>query len=238
MLIPAVLATLVVLVLVGIWLGGGFASGGLDGDGIGKLARERGWQLEVTGQGTSRGVYTLSAPGEDWKIVLRRAERSRRGSQFAPIMTAAGGSGTAWFSSSPSSVAFVAVVPGDPLPEGESNDLLAGPAAGLVRPLFAQAMRDLAGGDVPVPERLVSFRTGDTPFDLAHRALADDPDAARRLVNAGVRQALAAPTSGPAPSLVLSGAGLQLALEGPADPSSIDRLIAAGKAARAALLPG
>ncbi len=235
MLIPAVLAALVVLVLVGIWLAGGFASGGLDGDEIYKLAQARGWRLDVAGQGTSRGIYTLSPPGEDWRIVLRRAERSRAGGSFKPIATMAGGSGTAWFAPTPATPVFVAVSPGDPLPEGEANDVLAGPAAALVRPLLAKAMRDMTGGDVPVPERLVSFRTGDTPFDGAHRTLTDDPDTARGLVNAAVRGALATHAGGKEPSLVLSSAGMQLALEGDADPLALDRLIAAGKAARTAL---
>ncbi len=237
MLIPAVLAALVVVVLVGVWLAGGFAQGGLDGDDIYKLAQARGWRLDESGQGTSRGVYTLSPPGEDWKIVLRRAERARAGGPFKPIATMAGGSGTAWFAPSPASSAFVAVAAGDPLPEGETNDMLAGPAASLVRPLLAQAMRDMTGGNVSAPQRLVSFRTGDTAFDQAHCALTDDPDMARRLVNTGVRGALSISGAGPQPSLVLSSAGLQLALEGPADPQALDRLIAAGKAARAAL-PG
>ena len=232
MVIPAVLSLLLILVLAGVWFAGGFEKTALDADEIHRFARSRGWHVEVSTQGSSRGVYALSPADSDARIVLRRSERSHAGGQFQPIARMTGGSGTAWFAPSPAADLLLVVAPGCPVPAGTGNDVLAGPAAALLRPLLTRAMRDLTGGDVPLPERLIGFTTGDATFDAAHLLLSDQPDRARQLLRPEVRAALA---SSPEPSLVMSRAGVQLALEGNADFQRIDALMAAGDRVRRAL---
>ncbi len=232
MVIPVVLSILLVLVLVGVWLAGGFEENALDAHDVHRFARSRGWRVEVSTQDSRRGVYALGPADSDARIVLRRSVRSPAGSQFKPLARMTGGSGTAWFAPTPAADLLLVVAPGSPVPAGTENDILAGPAAALLRPVLQRAMRDLTGGDVPFPERLAAFTTGDAAFDAAHLLLSDHPDQARQLLRPEVRAVLA---DSPEPSLVLSRAGVQVALEGQADFQRIDALMAVGDRVRQAL---
>ena len=235
LLIPAALSALVVVVLVGMFLGGAFNSGGsLDKNALERVVAATGWRVSQVRAG-SRDVTTLTPADGSWEIVLRTSERTgSRGTGGASSVFTTGGSGTAWHAASPTFPGFMAVAPGEPVPEGAANDLLAGPRGAMLAAVLPRVMRDLTGGDVPAPARLVGFRSGDAGFDASYTLVADDPAWAAGLLGQAVRDALRAV---PGASLVVSSAGLQVAIPGePApDPGALQRLVDAGQRVRAAL---
>lgn len=235
LLIPAVLSALVVVVLVGMFLGGAFnSSGNLDKNALERVVAATGWRVSQVRAG-SRDVTTLTPADGSWEIVLRTSERTgSRGTGGASSVFTTGGSGTAWHAASPSFPGFLAVAPGEPVPEGAVNDLLAGPRGAMLAAVLPRVMRDLAGGDVPAPARLVGVRSGDAGFDASYTLVADDPAWAAGLLSEALRAAV---QGVPEASLVLSSAGVQLALSGaPAlDPAALQRLVDAGLRVQAAL---
>ena len=71
MLIPAVLAGLLVLVLVGAFLGGAFnKSGNLDKNALERVVLATGWSVGQTRDG-SRDRTTLKPADGSWEIVLK-----------------------------------------------------------------------------------------------------------------------------------------------------------------------
>ncbi len=240
MLIPAVLAGLLVLVLVGAFLGGAFnKSGNLDKNALERVVLATGWSVGQTRDG-SRDRTTLKPADGSWEIVLKTSERlGSHGTGGAATIFATGGSGTAWHVAAPTITGFVAVTPGRPIAEGAHNDLLAGPAAALFAAAFPRILRELTGGDAPTPARLISFRTGDPVFDGEYCLVADDPELAQRLITVAVRDALGS-AAGIKPSLVISAAGVQLAIPGApsVDAAALTALVEAGKRVQAGLSGG
>jgi len=186
LLIPAALSAILVVVLVGMFLGGAFtSSGGLDKSALERVVAATGWRVSQARAG-SRDVTTLAPADGSWEIVLRTSERTgSRGTGGASSVFTTGGSGTAWHAASPSFPGFLAVAPGEPVPEGAVNDLLGGPRGAMLAAVLPRVMRDLAGGDVPAPARLVGFRSGDAGFDASYTLVADDPAWAAGLLGGG-----------------------------------------------------
>lgn len=240
MLIPAVLAGLLVLVLVGAFLGGAFnKSGNLDKNALERVVLATSWRVGQTRDG-SRDKTTLTPADGAWEIVLRTSERTgSRGTGGASTVFATGGSGTAWHVAQPAIQGLVAVAPGEPIPEGAQNDLLTGPAAAILAMALPRIMREITGGEAPAPARLISFRTGDPVFDGDYCLVTDDPELAQRLITRDVKDALG-PIAGLKPSLVISAAGVQLAIQGDPslDPAVLTALVEAGKRVQAALGAG
>ncbi len=194
-----------------------------------RVATARGWSLSDGGEPGRTEEIRLEPSGATWTLrVVRRLPRS---AGDGPARSK-GGLWTSWSAKSPALEAgLFAVKPGKPIPPQVMQM-----GAGFLQPLLERALTEMLGEDIGPITALHAMATGDARFDSKNAVITTDPALVSGMLNAAVRDALSA-WSGPALVMLVSPAGLRLAIEGKAlsDGQKFDALVALGDRVRSAI---